>query len=302
MMKTKAPHPAVPEKVEARPPLAAKGQTPPTLVSGNGEAARVPAPRTRGSLLGDVGRLYLAPGVLFERMHERNRAAGVVVLLILSYMAVAAGVISTGVIDYEIDVQTQAELARQRVLPPSERNTREDGPGQDKILKGAEFQKVLSRVAMILGRPARLLVGIGVIAGLLFTLVALRGGRPNFRVLAGIAAFASLVELPRMLLQLGLIAELHVSRVDTSAAVFVMGPGTSLEKFLLLRRLDPIDLWYWTLVGLGLWKSHQMSGRGAILAVLLLATLVTLLNLGLDLWAFTDLRDAFTSATEGKAP
>jgi hypothetical protein len=122
------------------------------------------------------------------------------------------------------------------------------------------------------GTPLRLFVGVLVVTSLLFVAVAFhQAAKPDWALLAGIVTFATFVELPRLLVRLLLIATLHVSRVETSAAAFVSAPEVGLGWYLLLRRLDPFDLWYWTLIGYGTWKTGQLNRRWAVLFVLGLA-------------------------------
>ena len=89
--------------------------------------------------------------------------------------------------------------------------------------------------------------------------------------------------MAELLLRLFLISQLQVGRVETSAAAFVSAPHVSLGLYLLLRRLDPFDVWYWALVGLGVWKTGQLSPRAALLTVVVLALLVAVLQAGLDI-------------------
>src|SRR5262249_17009180 len=110
-------------------------------------------------------------------------------------------------------------------------------------------------------------------ASLFFVIVALGGGaKPDFRLLAAVAVFAAYVEVPRLLVRLVLISQLQALRVETSAAAF-FDLHAGLVPYLLLRRLDPCDFWYWGLVFLGVWKTGQISCRTAFLAVVVLALL-----------------------------
>jgi hypothetical protein len=79
-----------------------------------------------------------------------------------------------------------------------------------------------------------------------------------------------------------LVASIHATRVETSLAALLSGPRAGLTAFLLFRRLDPFEVWFWVLIGLGLWKTGQMSGRRALLVTLALALLATLVQGCLD--------------------
>jgi hypothetical protein len=105
-------------------------------------------------------------------------------------------------------------------------------------------------------------------------------------LLTGIVAFASLVQIPQDAAKLYLISRTKHSRVEVSAAAFPSGlggaNGVSLVNYILLRRLNPFDLWFWWLVHLGARKGARMTGRGATISVLVLIMFNMLLQSGLD--------------------
>src|SRR5262249_20520922 len=145
------------------------------------------------------------------------------------------------------------------------------------------FTKLVTRVVLIAGSPVQAAAAAGLLASVLFVVVALRGtAKPDFHLLAAVAVFAAYALVPLLLVRLFLFSQLQVSRVETSAAAFVAPPHVSLGLYLLLRRLDPFDAWYWALVGLGVWKTGQMSARGAVVTVVILAVLAALLQAALD--------------------
>ena len=58
--------------------------------------------------------------------------------------------------------------------------------------------------------------------------------------------------------------------------------GVSLGNYILLRRLNPFDLWFWWLVHLGARKAARMTVRGATISVLVLFLFDMLLQSGAD--------------------
>ena len=90
-------------------------------------------------------------------------------------------------------------------------------------------------------------------------------------------------------MQLVLTAQLHVSRVETSAAAFFSRADVGLGNYLLLRRLDPFEVWYYVLVGLGLYHTGQLKGRWAIVTACLLALFAAVLRCMGDLPQFAEL-------------
>ena len=243
-----------------------------------------PRPRERpGGLLRDLANLYLRPTALFAELPSRNRSAAALLLLMALQALYALGVVSTGVLDYEIDADTQKAMSRYADQPHSDESADQVNAQLDALAKGGTFNKLLTRVLLVAGGPVQVAVGAGLLAGVLFVVVALRGtAKPDFHLLAAVAVFAAYALVPRLLVRLFLISQLQVSRVETSAAAFVPVPHVSLGLYLLLRRLDPFDAWYWALVGLGAWKTGQLSARGALVTVVVLAVLAALLQAALD--------------------
>jgi hypothetical protein len=151
------------------------------------------------------------------------------------------------------------------------------------VEKGAIFQKQLTRVLLLAGGPLSLCLSVCVLSGSLFLVVALRGGKPNYQVLLGVTTFAAYVEVPRLLMRLLLIGQLHVSRVETSAAAFVSRPEVGLFPYLVLRRVDPFEVWYYLLIGLGVYHAGQLRARSAAVVVGVLAFLAAILHMIGDL-------------------
>lgn len=243
----------------------------------------------RGGLFGDVVRLYLRPGSLFAHLPQVNRAAGALWLLLALHALQALLVLSTGVHDYEIARQTDHEMAREAERLPDEENSSELARNLEAIEKKGIFTQLVNRLALLVGGPLNVLTGVLTVAGCLYAVVALRGAtKADFALLAGVAVFAAYVEVPRLLLRLYLITELHASRVETSAAAFVSAPHTPLGVYLLLRRLDPFDLWYWLLIGLGVYRTGQLPAGRAVLVTMVLALLSTMLLLMADFQVLAD--------------
>jgi hypothetical protein len=194
------------------------------------------------------------------------------------YALYGLGLYATGVLNYEIDVQTQTQISGLRQHPPAKDDAAKFTSALEMIEKGSVFQKELGRVLLLAGGPLQLCLSVCVLSGLLFLVVALRGGKPNFQVLLGVTTFAAYVEVPRLIMRLVLTAQLHVSRVETSAAAFFSNADAGLASYLLLRRLDPFEVWYYVLVGLGLYHTGQLKRRWAIVAACVLALFAAVLH------------------------
>jgi hypothetical protein len=242
-----------------------------------------PPSARRGNLARDILSLYLRPTCLFRELPRTNRVAGALLLLMAVHALYGLGLISTGVVDYEIDVTTQKEISGVRQHPPGKEDAEKFTTALDTVEKGAIFQKQLTRVLLLAGGPLSLCLSVCVLSGCLFLVVALRGGKPNYQVLLGVTTFSAYVEVPRLLMRLLLIGQLHVSRVETSAAAFVSRPEVGLFPYLLLRRLDPFEVWYYLLIGLGVYHAGQLRARSAAVAVGVLAFLAAILHMIGDL-------------------
>lgn len=228
------------------------------------------------SFWNDVWCLFVRPGELFSRLPQSNRCAFAAMVLICLQVLYAAGVISTGVMDYEIDVKTEIETSRLARRHEGEDKPRVLAAALDEAEKQAVFTKLIGRLLLLLGGPVRLLTSAFLLGSIFFVVVALKGGKPDFPVLTGSAIFASYVEVPRMLVGILLLSQLRLGDVDISAAALVFGPDVGLPAYVFLRRLDPFVIWYWCLLALALWKTGQLSRRTSVIAVCVMAVLTAL--------------------------
>jgi hypothetical protein len=242
----------------------------------------------KGSLARDVLAVFFRPRSLFQELPRTNRVASALILLMALYALYGLGMYATGVLNYEIDVQTQTQLSGLRQHPPAKDDAAKFTSALETIEKGSVFQKELSRVALLAGGPIQLCLSVSVLSAVVFLVVALRGGKPNFQVLLGVTTFAAYVEVPRLIMQLVLTAQLHVSRVETSAAAFFSRADIGLGNYLLVRRLDPFEVWYYVLVGLGLYHTGQLKRRWAIVTACLLALFAAVLRCMGDLPQFAE--------------
>jgi hypothetical protein len=247
-----------------------------------------PTAEPTGSLARDILAVFFHPTSLFRELPRTNRVASALLLLMALYGLYGLGLYTTGVLNYEIDVQTQTQISGLRQHPPAKDDAAKFTSSLETIEKGSVFQKELTRVLLLAGGPIQLCLSVSVLSALLFLVVALRGGKPNFQVLLGVTTFASYVAVPRLLMQLAQTAQLHVSRVETSAAAFCSRAEVGLANYLLLRRLDPFEAWYYVLVGLGVYHAGQLKRWSAIVTACVLAALAAVLHVIGDLPQFAD--------------
>jgi hypothetical protein len=249
-------------------------------------------------LAGDVLCLYFHPGTLFRRLPVVNRATQVLLALAAFQVLYAVAVLSTGVHDYELDRQTQHAVARGRLkLQGAGEEEKQLAGSLDALEKEAGFYKVLNRIGLVAGGPLRLWAAAGLLSGALFLVVALRGRQPDYRLLLGVSAFAACVEVPRLLLELLLVSQLHVSRVELSAAAFVSSPDVGLAEYVLLLRLDPFAVWFWALIGVGLYATGQLSRRAAVVTAVALALVAAAGQAAVDVLSLADLSSVIEQAS-----
>lgn len=236
-----------------------------------------------GGLPRDLVNLFVRPTVLFDELARWNRSAAALVLLMALQALYGLAVVSTGVLDYEIQADTLKAAGQYANQPHTDESADDVNRAVEAIEKGGRFSQMLTRVLLVGGRPVWSAATAGLLASVLFVVVALRGtGKPDFQMLAAVAVFAAFVEVPRLLVRVFLVSQLQVSRVETSLAAFAWAPHVSLPVYVLLRRLDPFEVWYWALVGLGVWRTGQVGRRAAVVTVVVLALLAAGLLAALD--------------------
>lgn len=240
-------------------------------------------------LIADIAHLYFSPRTLFDYLPRCNRLTGAMVVLLVVESLCGWAAFTTRVMQFEIDGKTYHDVAVFQKQHEGDEEFEIVTAGTDSLFKGGEFSKQLLRVWLVLGRPALNIALIGMLAGTWFVIVALTVGKPNYQLLAGVVAFAWLVEIPELMLRVYLLRATEASRVETSLAAFATGPEIGLAGYILLRRLNPFVLWFWSLIGLGIWRSGQMGGRKVILWTLFLALLCGVLAAGFDVAELADL-------------
>lgn len=234
------------------------------------------------SLISDIAALFFWPRQLFDYLPRCNRVGAALVFLFIFESACGWLTYHTGVLQYEIDEKTHHAVAVFQKEHEADEEFELVTAGIDNLYKGAEFSKQLMRIWLVFGRPTLSVTLVGLLAGAWFVIIALTVGKPNYRLIAGVIGFAWLVEIPELVVRAGLVRALEASRVESSAAAFATGPGVGLAGYILLRRLNPFVIWFWSLVCFGIWRVGQTRGRKAIVWTIVLATLCGGLAAGID--------------------
>ena len=251
-----------------RPPPA----PPPRPGAAGGSRAPDPPPApSRIRAVYELPLLALAPCRYFDRLAAGGRGAWPALLLVVVLGHVLAGwaVVTGGVVDYELEAAARKEWSAVA------RQVQEDGGVAGERLvaaeKGAAFRRLTVRLWWLVGKPGLAAVQVALTAAFLAGLVTLGGRKADGALLLGVAAAAALPDVLRAVAEAYLIAVRGTTVIDLSAAVWPTFDSSTLVAYLALRRADPFLVWGWVLLGLGAWRTGQLSAGGAIRAVALLA-------------------------------
>ena len=247
-----------------------------------------------GDVLHDILLVFVSPSRVFTNLPRVNRMAAATVLLLI-LQGLAGWILSLqGVHDAKIDAATAHMVAHHLQAHAADEDPNQAIEMAETMEKAAVFSKLSGQLAMIIGGPLSTLVTIGCVGSLLFIVVALSGGKPKFAVLGGIPAFACFVELPRTALRIYLTIATGSTRVETSlAALFTKFDPNNLGglfEYLLLRRLDPFEAWFWLLVAAGMRTACRFTFRRTILLTILFALLHAMMRMPVDLLDLADIQ------------
>lgn len=217
--------------------------------------------------IGDIPLVFLSPSRLFARV-EDVKAYGWSLLLLLTLLGlVGFATVETGLIDLEVD---QRILSRQAVLEEAKLDVVERSALKkdlEEVEKQGEFERMMTRIGVVVARPLGALACALLISALLFGVVALTGRKPEWHTLMTICVFASFIDLFACVFRLVLMLAYGTLNVDTSAAVVlrtmpVTSEAQSGATMLphILAGIDPFRIWFWMVVILGLSKTMQLRG------------------------------------------
>lgn len=217
--------------------------------------------------LTDIPLVFLSPRRLFARV-EDVQAYGWVLLVLLTAMALLGyATVETGLIDRAVRSRV---LERQAALENAEADVVERSAlrkALEEETKKGEFERLMTRIGVVVARPAGALASVLLIAALLYGIVALTGRKPEWHTLMTICVFAAFVDLFATAFRLVLMLAYKTLDVDTSAALLARGmpapadpqAGPSLLPHLLAG-IDPFRIWFWWVVVLGLSVTMQLRG------------------------------------------
>lgn len=256
----------------------------PTLIVAERNPTALPA----SSLAQDVLDLFWRPSRLYADLPMHKRTGAALTILVSAYVLYGFGLLSTGIHDYEIQETAQRATVRHLQLHHGDDTPDDLNTALDMIDRGAVFSRAVTRLWLLLGRPATIVFGIGLLSGTWYLVIAMRGTRPDFRLIWAVITWAHCVEIPHMALRLVMASQLGASRIETSAAALATGPEVGLAGYVILRQFDPFTLWYWCLVALGIHNTGQMKRRGAAAATIAFALVGAVGQAAVDLAELVD--------------
>ncbi|QDV90083.1 Yip1 domain protein [Phycisphaerae bacterium RAS2] len=218
--------------------------------------------------LADAPVVFAAPASLFRRVEDTATYAWTLAVLLIFMTLVGYLRVQTGLVDRVVDLQTERELA---VLESAQRDLvdrvalRDE---MDSVRKNGEFMKLVGRLKAIVATPVSLLVSILFVSSMLFAAVALTGRKPEYHTLMNICVFAGFIDLAGEALQLLMMLAYRTTQVGTSLDM-LLPPG----KAPYLAGIDPMAIWYWIVVFIGVTVTQQLSRRAALTACITLFVL-----------------------------
>lgn len=212
--------------------------------------------------------MLLAPGRLFARVEDVAVWGRPLLVLLTAVTLVGYATVQTGLIDREIDVAVAASIAQ---IESTQRDVVERSALRDMYeqeYKKGEFEKLLTRMKVVVAEPASALVTVLLVAAVLYGAVALTGRKPEWHTLLTMCVFAGFIDLLRLLVTLGLMLRYRSLEIDTSLAL--VGQLVAEQRHVaattaavwsgLLSGLDPFKLWFWAVLMIGLSATSQLRG------------------------------------------
>ncbi len=209
--------------------------------------------------------MLVAPAGVLRRAADSGQYGWTLGAILLLVTLIGWATVQTGLVDREVDRQTNralANLEREQIdlLSRTELTDR-----MQTIREAGQFMKLIRGGSAVLAAPIVLVASLMLIAALLFAVVALAGNKAEYPALMAICTFAAVVDLLAAGLRLGMMLAYRTIHVDTSLGLLVpLSEGTRIVK-AALTGLDPFVAWFWILLGLGLIVSGQLSRRAAII-------------------------------------
>ncbi len=203
--------------------------------------------------------MYASPRSVFTRVEDTGAYGWTLATLILLVTLIGYAQIQSGLIDRNVALATEAELANLEKTHVDLLDRTELRDRMAAIHKEAEFTKLITRLGVVIATPLRFIVSFLLIASVLYAVVAMTGSKPEYHTLMSICVFAGFIELAGYALRLAMMLYYRTTAVDTT-----LGALMANSKPNVFAAIDPFHIWFWVLVALGLTITHQLSRKMAI--------------------------------------
>lgn len=209
--------------------------------------------------------VFWSPGTLFRRVSDHGRYGWTLGAMLLVTTLIGWATVQTGLIDRQVDRQTQGALAKLEREQTDLLSRIELADRMQDIRDTAEFTKLIRHGQELLLAPIALVFSLMLIAAILFAVVALVGNKADYPLLMAICVYAALVEVLRSALRLAAMLYYRTMSVDTSLGLLLPYSEQTKVPKAILTAIDPFYIWFWALVGLGLVATGQLSRRAAVI-------------------------------------
>jgi hypothetical protein len=216
----------------------------------------------------DIPLVLLAPRRLFARV-EDVAAWGWPLLLLLTFVTlIGYATVQTGLIDREVQRRVQQRIAR---IDKIQRDVVERSALRElyeRERKKGAFENLLTRIQVVVAEPAKALGAALLVAAVLYGVVALTGRKPEWHTLLTICVYAGFIDGLRLLILLLLMLRYQTLEVYTSLApltrhlvdVDASSPAVAATVWGVLSALDPLRIWFWIVIVIGLSVTTQLRG------------------------------------------
>ena len=216
----------------------------------------------------DIPLILLSPRRLFARVEDVAAWGWPLAILLTFVTLIGYATVQTGLIDREVDRRVNRRIA---LIDATQRDVVERSALSElyaKQHKQGEFEKLLSRIQVIVAEPAKALAAALLTAALLYGVVALTGRKPEWHSLLTICVYAGFIDALRLLMTLILMLRYETLEVYTSLApltVRLLNLETAetarvASVWGALTAVDPFRIWYWIIIVVGLSLTAQLRG------------------------------------------
>jgi hypothetical protein len=218
--------------------------------------------------LRDIPLVLLSPRRLFARI-EDVAAWGWPLLCLLTFVTLTGyATAQTGLIDRAVQRRVQQRIAQ---IDKIQRDVVERSALRElyeRERKKGAFENLLTRIQVVLAEPAKALAAVLLVAAVLYGVVALTGRKPEWHTLLTICVYAGFIDALRLLIVLLLMLRYQTLEVYTSLApltrqlvdVDACSPAVAITVWGVLSALDPLRIWFWIVIIIGLSVTTQLRG------------------------------------------